>query len=374
MRILHVASGRLFGGVERMLATFAGCEALAGGRLESSFALCARGRAFDEVRAAGGRVESLGEVRLSRPVTVWRARAHVRQIVAARRIEIVVCHAPWAYALFAPAARRAGARVAWWQHDAATGRPLIERWARATTADLVISNSRWTARTAGALQPAAPVEVIHCPVPSPHGIDRQARLAMRSSLNTDAGSTVVLSAARLEPWKGHRRLLRALAALADSPAWTLWVAGGVQRPQEAEYLRALHREAEALRLGPRVRWLGERHDMAAVMAASDVLCQPNETPEPFGIAFAEALLGGIPVVTTDMGGAAEMVDSRCGRLVPRGDDAALREALRELIDDAALRRTLGEAGPAHAASRCHPSVIIPRLADALTAITTTAAA
>lgn len=374
MRILHVGSGRLFGGVERTLATLAACDAAAGGRLHSTFALCARGRAVEEIVAAGARVEELGDVRLSRPASVWRARARLREAIARQGIGVVVCHAPWAYALFSATARRARTRLVLWQHDAASGRTWIERWARATPADLVISNSRWTARTAGAIQPGVRVEVIYCPVRTPPAVDEPTRLAIRASLETPPSSTVVLAAARLEPWKGHSRLVRALASLDALPDWTLWIAGGVQRPHEAAYAQRLRREAIRSAIADRIRWLGERRDLGAVMESADLLCQPNLTPEPFGVVFAEALLHGIPVVTTDMGGAPEIVDARCGRLVPAGDEAALVAALRELIGNASTRRTLGAAGPAHATFRCSPALVMPRLAEALLALRSSAAA
>ena len=372
MRILHVASGRLFGGVERTLATLAACGHAGG--LHSSFALCAEGRAQQEIKSAGGRVQHLGDVRLSRPASVWRARGRLRDLLLRDRIDVVVCHAPWAYALCAAVARRARTPVVLWQHDAATGRPLVERWARATPADLVISNSRWTSRSAAALQPGVRVEVIYCPVRTPAAIDDHARLALRTSLSTAASATVVLSAARLEPWKGQSRLLRALGSRRDAADWMLWIAGGPQRPRERAYLQQLEEQARHERIADRVRWLGERHDMAQVMAAADLLCQPNLTPEPFGVVFAEALLQGIPVVTTDMGGAPEIVDARCGRLVPAADDRALTATLDELMGNPALRRALGAAGPAHAAARCEPAIVIPRLARTLAALGSRAAA
>ena len=65
-----------------MLATLAACAG-ASPEIESSFALCARGRAVEEIEAAGGRVECLGDVRLSRPATVWRSRGRLRQLFQA---------------------------------------------------------------------------------------------------------------------------------------------------------------------------------------------------------------------------------------------------------------------------------------------------
>jgi glycosyltransferase involved in cell wall biosynthesis len=123
-----------------------------------------------------------------------------------------------------------------------------------------------------------------------------------------------------------------------------------------------------------VLFLGERRDIPNLMKAADIFCQFNESPEPFGIVFAEALLAGLPVVAANVGGIPEIVSDNCGRLVPAGDIAGLSGALQQLIVDRALRSTLGAAGPAHAASRCDPSVALPKLERALAALGAPAAA
>jgi glycosyltransferase involved in cell wall biosynthesis len=97
------------------------------------------------------------------------------------------------------------------------------------------------------------------------------------------------------------------------------------------------------------------------MQAADVHCQPNSGPEPFGLAFVEALYASLPVITTDMGGAAEIVTRDCGVLVPPGDPAALRAALQTLVGNAGLRRALGVAGPARAAALCDPTKQLAQL-------------
>jgi glycosyltransferase involved in cell wall biosynthesis len=90
----------------------------------------------------------------------------------------------------------------------------------------------------------------------------------------------------------------------------------------------------------------------ALLTAADIHCQPNTAPEPFGIAFVEALFAGIPVVTTRLGGAVEIVNDTCGVLVPPGDPTALATALEELISNDANRESLGSNGPARAAGLC----------------------
>ena len=101
--------------------------------------------------------------------------------------------------------------------------------------------------------------------------------------------------------------------------------------------------------------------MPALLAAADVLCQPNTGPEPFGVAFVEALYAGRPVVTSRLGGAIEIVAADCGLLVEPADPAALAAALAALIADPQSRARLGAAGPARARALCDPAAVRDRL-------------
>ena len=103
----------------------------------------------------------------------------------------------------------------------------------------------------------------------------------------------------------------------------------------------------------------------ACSGAADIHCQPNESPEPFGIAFVEALWAGLPVVTVGVGGAAEIVNDSCGLLIPPANPRALADALHALIDDPARRARLGAAGQTRAAALCDPAHVIPEFHAAL---------
>ena len=92
------------------------------------------------------------------------------------------------------------------------------------------------------------------------------------------------------------------------------------------YVDALVAAARRLGIDDRVRWLGERQDVRRLLGAADVHCQANVAPEPFGIAYVEALAAGLPVVASRAGGAMEIVDESCGVLVPAGDSGRARGA------------------------------------------------
>lgn len=360
MRVLHVYAGNLYGGVEAMLATFARRRELAP-EMEPRFALCFDGRLAAELRDAGTPPAMLGPARLALPWTVARVRRRLREVVSADRPDVVICHSAWSQAIFGPVARAMGVPLVFWLHDAVSGRTREERRARAVDPDLAVCTSEYARGTLSALYPHVRAEVVYPSVPPPPRISRNDRRALRETLRTHWADVVIVQVARMEEWKGHRLLIEALARLREVPGWTLWLAGGEQRPAEARYRTGLARLALRFQVAPRVRFLGERSDVARVLGASDVFVQPNLGPEPFGMAMVEALYAGLPVVATDLGGPREIVDETCGILVRPQHPAALADALRALIVDAPLADRLASAGPARARALCDPETQMRRL-------------
>ena len=172
----------------------------------------------------------------------------------------------------------------------------------------------------------------------------------------------------MEPWKGHRLLLKALSLLASAPNWICWVAGGPQRPGEDRYFEILKEDAVRYRIEDRVRFAGWVDDVTKLLAAAQIHCQPNAAPEPFGISFVEAMGAGLPVVTTSWGGPLEIVTAESGMLVAPDDADSLATSLQKLITDAALRARLGAGGRMRARELCDPERQINRLAGALQAV------
>jgi glycosyltransferase involved in cell wall biosynthesis len=361
MRVLHIDSGNLYGGVETLLVTLARHRELCPA-MEPAFGLCFQNRLASELYEAGSSVHKLGEVRARHPMMVRRARRRLRDLLRKRRFDAVICHMPWAQAVFGPAVRKAGLPLVFWMHGTATAKHWLEIWARFTPPDLAICGSDYVASSLHKLYRNAPREVFHLPVaPSGVVLTDAERVALRAELDTPADAKVILQASRLEAWKGHSAHLEALASLRDLPGWVAWFAGGAQTPAETRYLRDLKDRAIHLELADRIHFLGPRADVLRLMQAADIYCQPNTSAEPFGIAFVEALFEGLPVVTSAMGGANEIIDSRCGITLEPGDVRALAEALRELMLDDGKRARLAAAGPARAAELCDPQRQIRRL-------------
>ena len=366
LRVLHVHSGNLYGGVETFLATVAR-EATTEPRMTSSFALCFDGRLSAELTAVGHRPAMLGAVRVSRPHTIWRARRALARRLARQRIDIVVCHQAWAHAIFGRTVRRAGLPLVFWQHTAGGTRHWLDRWARRVTPDLAVASSRFSAGRLARSFPNSRVEAIYCPLKLPVNAmpNRVARESIRRSLDTPRGDLVIVQVGRLDPMKGNRETLEALATLRDLGDWTYWVVGGPQRASDRRYLRELQAIVERHGLGERVRFAGARADVAALLEAADIYCQPNTAPEAFGISLVEAQAAGLPIVTSAIGGALEIVDDTCGRLVPPCDVSALATALRSLLTDAGLRARLGGAARSRCDALCDLQREMTRMHDVL---------
>jgi len=359
LRVLHVYSGNLFGGVETLLLTLAR-ERASAAALSHEFALCFDGRLSRQLASEGAVIHRLGEVRFSRPWSVLRARGELRAVLRRQPTDVVVCHSPWSHAAFGPAIARARRPLVFFLHDAVQGRHWLERWASRTRPDVVVCNSRYTAGTIPNMFPAAASRVVHLPVaPGAPSGGVEERRRTRARLGATEEDVVVIQVSRLERWKGHALHLDALARVRHLPRWRCWIVGGAQRPSEQQYLEELQAQAARSGIADRVRFLGQRDDVPSLLAAADVHCQPNAGPEPFGITFVEALYAGLPVVTTAMGGALEIVDERCGLLVPP-DAGALAAGLERLLLSAEERARLGAAAPGRAQQLCDPGA---RLAD-----------
>lgn len=171
---------------------------------------------------------------------------------------------------------------------------------------------------------------------------------VREALGVPDDAPLVCIASRLFRWKGHHDLLDAVDLLRREVAGVRLLIVGEDDPRAnpggGSYRSELAARVTALGLERNVIFTGFRTDVARLIAASDVFCQPS-AEEPFGMVYLEAMAMRRPVVAYASGGAPEVInDGETGLLVQRGDTAALARALLRLFRDPELRRRLGEAG------------------------------
>jgi len=163
---------------------------------------------------------------------------------------------------------------------------------------------------------------------APGRVEPRTREAVRRELETASEAVAIVQVSRLEEWKGHRALLTRSGCF------------GTFRVGHALYLESLKNLAADLQIKDRIRLVGQRSD---------------------------ALYAGLPVVATAIGGAPEIVDGTCRRLVPPADIGALR-GLAELIGCDGVRRRLASQGPARARALCDPKQQLLRIQNLLSSI------
>lgn len=353
MRILHVHSGNIFGGVERILLALADHKKHSP-QFEHLFALCFPDRLAAELRALSADVHFLPEVHLSRFWEILQARCALGKLLTKIKPDLAVVHSTWSHSAFAPVIHGAGIPLLFWLHTKATGRAPLEKWAQLHFPTRVLSVSHAVDSTAHLLFPGVPSSVVHSPLALDAAAFKRAnRELTRAALGAKPENVVILQASRLEPWKGHRQLIAALRLLRDNPRWVCWIAGGASTSDEINYLSEIRLEASEL--GSRVHFLGSRSDIPELLTAADIYCQPNLEGEGFSIAFMEAFFANLPIVTSALGGATEIVDSASGFLLQPGDIHVLARSLQTLIENESLRRQLGATGRRRVMERCDPT-------------------
>jgi glycosyltransferase involved in cell wall biosynthesis len=223
----------------------------------------------------------------------------------------------------------------------------------AASATTIVANSRYTAASLAAAAPRARLEVVHNAVDlarwDPARIDRE---RARAALGAAGASGLLLGVvAQLSPWKGQDTAIQALGLLRaegiDAHLLLIgsakFVARATRFDNEAYVARLRAMVAEA-GLEDHVSWLGEREDVPELVRALDVLLLPS-WEEPFGRALIEAMALGVPVVSTNVGGPAEIVtDGREGYLLAPREPRAWARAIAALAESPERAAEMGRAG------------------------------
>ena len=176
------------------------------------------------------------------------------------------------------------------------------------------------------------------------GRDPTTRARVRAALGVpSADRFLFLAVGRLEPQKDYPTMLRALAQLVDTGRTPLTLIVGTG-PDEA----TLRTEAATLGLDvDHLRFLGPRSDVPELLSAVDAYVMSSAW-EGLPMVLLEAAASGLPIVATDVGGNAEIVENGVtGTLVAAGDPKALAAAMAATIDaQPAQRVAWGDAGRA----------------------------
>ncbi|MGH7025591.1 MAG: glycosyltransferase [Caulobacteraceae bacterium] len=319
------------GGVETLTVDMATAVVVAGGRS----LVASRGGRLEEALAWGGGELVRMPVDTRQPWTMMANASRLEDLIRAEKVSLVHVRsrAPAFSALWA--ARRTRTPLVATYHGIYPARTRAKRWYNSvmTRGDVVIANSTFTRSHILAEHGVAArkIEVI------PEGVDigtfdpilvspeRVARV--RASWGVEAGDTVILVAARLAHWKGHRLAIAALARSAARKKAKLVFAG---RGEESAYARQLAAAAAEAKVSLKI--VGPCSDMPAAYLAADIVAAPSTEPESFGRSVAEAGAMARIVIATNLGGVAEtVIDGETGLLAAAGDEAAWAAAFNRAL-------------------------------------------
>ncbi len=334
--------------------------------------VCAPGALVEQVRAAGFRVETVPFERSFDPLAHARAYRALAALFAREGFDLVHAHTPVASLIARFAAwRRRVPRIVYTAHgfyfhdrmSALTRSIFIAlEWLGGRVTDVLFTQAAEDAATARRLGlcRGGVIEAIgngSDPGRFHPAQDDAARAALRRELGLAGARVAIICVGRLVAEKGHPELF---AAMRDVDA-ELWVVG---ERLDSDHAGSIHAAIAAVERDPtlatRIRLLGYRQDVPALLRAADVFVLPSHR-EGMPRSIIEAMLSGLPVVATDIRGSREeVVDGETGKLVPVGDPAALAAALNAFALDPELRRRSGAAGLARARALYVEDAVIAR--------------
>jgi glycosyltransferase involved in cell wall biosynthesis len=332
---------------------------------------CADGPLLPAIREEGFRIETPPLARSLSPAAQARAYRALLALFRAEKPDLVHAHMPISGFLARMAARQAGVpRIAYTCHGFLFNQPgpwprraasLAMEFTAGRVTDIFTTVSQDEAADAARLHiHANPIAIGNGRDPAIFRPDPAARARIRTELGIPDQEIVVTAVSRLVRHKGYPELL---AAMADIPA-TLLVAGDRLPSDHGEDMEP-HFARAAAAMGPRLRRLGTRADIPAILAASDIFVLPSHF-EGLPMSVIEAMLCGLPVIATSIRGPREqVVQDQTGLLVPPGTVAPLAAALARLTGDAALRTRMGAAGMARARALYDEAAVVRRTLDVL---------
>ena len=320
-------------------------------RVQPRFAGPSRGAFPSALSADGVSILPLAFVPLRRVAGVLRAVRHLVRLVRAHRVDLLHANGPQTNVPAALAGRLTGVPVIWHARNLLAGDMWDVDRALAPLATRIVCNAEAIRRRfAGSrgwdrsltIVNAVDTREFHPGVP---------RAPFRRELGIPDAAPLVGIVGRIGLGKGHEHFIEAaLRLLAAGLDAHFAIVGDPLFDEDAWRADTLRRVVKDAGREDRIRFVGYRRDVPAVMRGLDVLVLASDA-EPCGRVLFEAMASGTAIVATASGGTPEIVrDGLEGLLVPPRDPAALARAVGALAADASLRARLGVAGVARVAA------------------------
>jgi glycosyltransferase involved in cell wall biosynthesis len=189
------------------------------------------------------------------------------------------------------------------------------------------------------------IVVIHCAIDLARYRLEETPEALRARHGIPDGAPIIGVVGNIRAWKGQETIVRATALLKDRYPDIRCMLVGACGEADREYGDFLHTLAAQLGVTDNVIFAGFQRNSIDYMRLMDVVVHTSIHPEPFGIVTLEAMSLAKPLVSTTIGGPAEVViDRETGLLVTPGEPALLAGAIGTFLDDPRHAAEVGRRG------------------------------
>ena len=358
--VLQIIPSLDAGGAERTTIDIAGALAAAGGR---ALVASSGGRLVSELQARGG-IWIPFPAGSKNPLAMAANVLKLARLIRLERPSIVHARSRAPAWVALGACRLTGTPFVTTFHGSYGGKSAVKLAYNSVMArgDVVIANSNYTRDLIRTHYPWADERIIVVPrgtdlrLFSPVSVHPGRVEKLRTDWGVEPDQRIVLLAARLTGWKGHRVLIEAARLLRGRGSTdTLFVLAGDDQGR-TKYVKELDAAIAAAQLQGIVKRVGHCDDMPAALLAASVLVVPSTKPEAFGRSAVEAQAIGTPVVVSDLGAVPETVlstprvapEARTGWSVPAGEAEPLAAAIGEALAlGASARDAIGARGRTH---------------------------
>lgn len=318
--------------------------------------VCAEGDLLNKVRLEGFEIRTVPFVRSYAPVGQIKALWAIYKIIKQEKPDIVHAHMPIsgfltriaaflcktpviAYTCHGYLFNQAGQGVKSWVRR---GLSFALEWIAGKVTDLYMTVSREEALDAKRLKiHSRPTYIGNGRDPLKFVPDIQVRAQIRKKLGISEGKVVFLIVSRLVRHKGYPELLSAFMAIAArNKNVELWIVG---ERLSSDHGHALDRSFDQVKekLGDQLRMWGYREDVDQLMKAADVFVLPSHF-EGLPMSIVEAMLSGMPVISTNIRGPREQVEhQKTGLLVSAGSVRELTKAMLWMVEYPKEREEMG---------------------------------
>ncbi len=360
MKVVYFHTGNWYGGVEKLLVYLFDYQEFTP-EIEPVFVLCYEGILSRELKKRGAIVELVPSPEESKPWTLFSTRLKLWEILKKYECHVVVSHEIDNHVVAWPVEKHGEIKSVLWIHSSGFRlRQPVYQQLRDRIPDVAICTSRHVQAEVNELWPTLKTNYLYPPY-------EKSKLQFKPKSSGLEKTVTFMYVGRMVDYKGLSDIVEALGRISHLPFRFIAV-GGQKMEREQRYMKQNIERVKELNIEDKVEFVGHQKKVFDLLMTADVFVHPNKLPEPLGLVFIEALLAGLPVVATNIGGAREILNTqslKMGDLVPPNDVESLAAVLKKYIEDEVYRKQISKNVQEGFVNICEPALSMKKLSDIL---------